>query len=381
MQQAQLPIPPPSQSEQRVTLLVTNCDVPSLGLIFASSEGEHVVLQSLGLAAQARLRVGDIIVDINHRSVHGLTHAEVAGIITTAKHRGCFCLTVTRTQTSCSSSWQPDQTLKHWFIKYCRRCGVERGIIESSLRLQRATDSHLPPKIHLMLCARIMIKWMDDCLAVTDLCKGAGARFTLDEWMTLEFDLCEQVAWNLRFFCFSSSSSSSANSTSSAPKHTTGRTPAPAPTNVSTWDSGQPPHQTNRHQDVATIQQRPSGWLSGGVHNDDRAADPVAVSNHHPPMCTNHTGVTTCNLKIDELKQVADTLEHLSTRGGGWVAGGGGGRNAPAGRGGVTDKEAEETKKVKPGIYTFLRTSYRAAFATCVASGNGSQSMPMSPFL
>jgi hypothetical protein len=46
-----------------------------------------------------------------------------------------------------------------------------------------------------------MVKYMDDFKTVTQMSVIAGVVKADSEWALLEFDICQQVDWNLRLFC------------------------------------------------------------------------------------------------------------------------------------------------------------------------------------
>jgi hypothetical protein len=166
-----------------------------------------------------------------------------------------------------------------------------------------------------------MIKWMDDCLAVTDLCAGAGAHFTIDEWMALEFNLCDQVAWNLRYFCFSTSSSEPA-------------VPKCAP----------------RAEVLTNENCEPSRHIHRGTQHSTAA---TAVMKHND--------VSAVEIRLGEMKKAAARLQQLAI-------------SELHGQG--KDKQEKE----RAGLYTSIRSTYRSAFATCMGD-SGTDALPLSPFI
>jgi len=54
---------------------------------------------------------------------------------------------------------------------------------------------------------RVMVKFIDDTMGVTSLSTLAGFKLTNDQWMALEVEICNQVNWNMVYFCHSSKTS------------------------------------------------------------------------------------------------------------------------------------------------------------------------------
>jgi hypothetical protein len=193
---------------QRINATLGVNAAESLGITFATEANDHlhelIVVDPHGQAATSGLQVGDFIIGINHNPLSSaLTHDQVAAMI--RKVNRPFTLNVARKQTTHVADGEKlSRQNRDWFIGYCKRCRIEKSVIEGSLRLQRATKFDMEPRHHLVLCLRVMAKYVDDFLGVTNLSIRAGAVKTDDEWGTLEFEICQQVHWNLRFFCFSS---------------------------------------------------------------------------------------------------------------------------------------------------------------------------------
>jgi hypothetical protein len=217
---------------QRINALLGANPSESLGITFATEANDHlhelIVVDPHGQAANSGLSVGDFIIGINHSPLSSaLTHDQVATMI--RKVSRPFTLNVARKQTTHVADGEKlSKQNRDWFIGYCKRCRIEKSVIEGSLRLQRATKSTMEPRHHLILCLRVMAKYVDDFLGVTNLSIRAGAVKTDDEWADLEIDICSQVHWNLRFFCFSSRTkvaAADATKKAKAPPPITGRSP------------------------------------------------------------------------------------------------------------------------------------------------------------
>jgi hypothetical protein len=182
------------------------------------AEGRHIVDYCIQEAISNGLREGDIIVGINHKPLPNandnykpgstrkrLSHDElVEQIVTTPRP---FILDVSRAQQIVA----PDQTAlqrqhQRWFVSFCKHYRIETAAVKASLRLRRCTKfDNLSTRCHLILCLRVMIKFVDDWLGVTKLSELAGVHLADSAWFKLEFAICQQVNWNLVFFCHSSS--------------------------------------------------------------------------------------------------------------------------------------------------------------------------------
>jgi len=116
----------------------------------------------------------------------------------------------------------PIEKVKAWLAKVCQHFGVESCVFDSTVRLQErlARSSSETTTMHsrmgqalqsptsaiealslptqFVLCLRVMIKYIDDWMAVTSICKAVGETRTPVEWSTLEFAACAAVNWDLR---------------------------------------------------------------------------------------------------------------------------------------------------------------------------------------
>jgi len=126
------------------------------------------------------------------------------------------------------TSTAPSRSIIEWFVPFCKKHHVEPCIVDASLRLQesnaidteaidkptRATKKLLVRSLkkHLLVCLRIMVKFLDDNVMyggddksyLKNINAKAGFKHwqvTDDEWTQLEMDLCQKVQWNLRQFC------------------------------------------------------------------------------------------------------------------------------------------------------------------------------------
>jgi len=124
-----------------------------------------------------------------------------------------------------SPSLSPSSLLQDWFIPFCRKQKIEPSVVAASLRLRDADpiaatgDDVDPskkmtrkqrlqaPRKELVVCLRVMIKYIDDNVRYSasrksymkTLTEKAGFKYIdSDGWSRLEMDLCRKVDWNLR---------------------------------------------------------------------------------------------------------------------------------------------------------------------------------------
>jgi hypothetical protein len=182
----------------------------------STGEDRHVVDYCINGKSDG-LREDDLIVGINYAPLPNanvrpshikrgtLSHAGlVEQIVTTPRP---FIINVARQQLVVAAD-QPALQRQHqrWFVAFCKHYRIEVAAVKAALRLRRCTKfDNLTTRCHLILCLRIMIKFVDDWIGVTKLSELAGVRLTDSEWFKLEFAVCQQVHWNLVFFCHSSS--------------------------------------------------------------------------------------------------------------------------------------------------------------------------------
>jgi hypothetical protein len=109
----------------------------------------------------------------------------------------------------------PVKKVKAWLAKVCEHFGVENCVFEATVRLQAqlATPKSLsmaektaflnaqPLPTQFILCLRIMIKYIDDFMAVTTICKAVGEIRSETEWARMELSVCTAVDWDLRAAC------------------------------------------------------------------------------------------------------------------------------------------------------------------------------------
>ena len=109
----------------------------------------------------------------------------------------------------------PLKKVKAWLAKVCEHFGVENCVFEATVRLQAqlATPKSLPMAektaffnaqplpTQFILCLRIMVKYIDDFMAVTTICKAVGEIRSETEWASMEFSVCTAVDWDLRAAC------------------------------------------------------------------------------------------------------------------------------------------------------------------------------------
>jgi len=207
----------------------------SLGFSFQTDvdTNDHRVYHVESFAQPCGIRTGDFIVGLNHLPlVSSESHTNLAQQIKTIQRP--FTLNILRPQDVMVDE-RPKLRQQHrdWFVAFCRKYRVERSVIEATLRLRRASTcvsfndaivasgrnenlghdgdhTSMAAKRHLVVCLRVMVKFIDDRMGVTSLSALAGFKLSDDEWMKLEFELCNQVHWNLVYFCHSSKSNISA---------------------------------------------------------------------------------------------------------------------------------------------------------------------------
>jgi len=207
----------------------------SLGFSFQTdtSTNDHRVYHVESFAQPCGICAGDFIVGLNHQPLsHNEAHSHVAQKIKTIPRP--FTLNVLRPQQVMVDD-RPKLRQQHrdWFVGFCRKYRVERSVIEATLRLRRATTcvgkedkvigtgrnaetghdgdhESITAKRHLIVCLRVMVKFIDDRMGVTSLSALAGFKLSDDEWMKLEFEVCNQANWNLVYFCHSSKNNLSA---------------------------------------------------------------------------------------------------------------------------------------------------------------------------
>lgn len=118
-------------------------------------------------------------------------------------------------QAQTASKNPPVKKVKAWLAKVCEHFGVENCVFEATVRLQAqlATPKSLsmaekaaffnaqPLPTQFIMCLRIMIKYIDDFMAVTTICKAVGEIRSETEWARLEFSVCTAVDWDFRAAC------------------------------------------------------------------------------------------------------------------------------------------------------------------------------------